>query len=131
SIPARTSCTSGGRRPTSPTSSPWTSRWAARSRADRTHPDPAAGATPAPFAGSPPPSRWLRAGRPVRGSSVGEVLGRLADLPIAVLTRPGQRGVDLGAVERRQGQHGSASHGGLVPGRREDGREAAGIADGA
>ena len=64
--------------------------------------------------------------RPPSLSRGEEILGGLADLPVAILERPVQRGVDLagtgmsGIEERRQGEHGSAADRWPVGGRRED-----------
>ena len=56
----------------------------------------------------------------------------MADLPVAVVQRGAQGGVDLGAFEGSQGDHGAATDGGAVAGcRREHGVEAPAVADGA
>ena len=47
-----------------------------------------------------------------------EILGRLADLPVAVGERPVERRVDLVALERRERQHGPAADVGSVRARR-------------
>src|SRR3954469_3468646 len=39
-----------------------------------------------------------------------QVFSALAHLPVAVLERGAQGFVDLGAVERREGEHGAAAH---------------------
>ena len=60
-----------------------------------------------------------------------QVFRGLADLPITVLERGGQRGVDLWPVERGQRQDRSPPHGRLVGAARQDGGKPAGVADGA
>ncbi len=60
-----------------------------------------------------------------------QVLGRLSDLPIAVLERGAEGFFDLGAVEGREGEHGAAAHGGFVPAGGEHGGKPGGVAEGA
>ena len=74
--------------------------------------------TPAPSADQR--SSGARARRSVR---LAQVLGRLADLPVPVLSGGGQHPVDLRSVERGQGQHGPAADGGHVGGGGQDERQ--------
>ena len=60
---------------------------------------------------------------------VGQVLGGLADLPVGVGEGGGERGVDLGAVERGEGEDGPAPDRGPVPAGGEDRGQPAGVAD--
>ena len=53
----------------------------------------------------------------------------MADLPVAVLERGMEGGVDVGSGEGRQGEDGAAADGGLVATRSQDGREAGGVAE--
>ena len=57
------------------------------------------------------------------GSGVAEVFGRLAHLPVAVVERGVERGIDGGSFERRQRQDRAPTHGRLVGARGEDHRQ--------
>src|SRR4051794_40440034 len=59
-----------------------------------------------------------------------QVFGRLADLPVAVVTGSLQRSIHFWAVERRERQDGAPADGGLVGRRLQDRRQARGVADG-
>jgi hypothetical protein len=61
---------------------------------------------------------------------VGEVLGGLANLPVSVAAGAGEGGLDVGPVERGQGDDGPPADRGPVAGGGQHGGLASGVADG-